>query len=135
MFESSRLLRYIFVGVSSAAILGIGISVLVELVGLKVTLASTISCIVAVYYNYLMHYHWTFETDAPHGLVLMKYLAMCMVGFFLNGLIMYFGMKFTEDHYLVIQTFGGFAMAFWNFFASYFWVFNKLPAQSHNSTG
>lgn len=50
--DVSRLLRYVFVGGSTSAVLAVTVIVLVEILGLNPTLASTIGCVLAVCYNY-----------------------------------------------------------------------------------
>ena len=125
MTSASQLLRYIFVGGSTGIVYLGSTFVFVEVLALNVTLASTIGTIITLCYNYLMNYHWTFSSDAPHGLVLAKFLAMCAISLLLNGLVMHFGQLITGLHYMVIQFFAGIVMAFWNLLASYFWVYKK----------
>ena len=122
------LIRYAAVGGSTAALFFGSTLVLVNIFALNVILGSTISCIIAICYNYLMHFHWTFKAEAPHGLVLVKYLIMCVVGILLNGLVMQFGQQFAELHLLVLQFIGGLVLLGWNLLASYFWVYNNRPA-------
>jgi putative flippase GtrA len=133
MVDASRLLRYIFVGGSTAGVLAVSVITLVEALHFYPTLASTIGCILAVCYNYVLHYHWTFRTTAPHGKVLAKYIVMCLVGFVINTLVMYFGTKIPDVHYLIVQAFAAGAMVCWNLFASYLWVFNNSTAKRQGS--
>ena len=125
MINTSQLLSYVFVGGTTGIVYLGSTFVFVEVLTLKVTLASTIGTVVAICYNYLMNYHWTFSSDAPHGLVLAKFLAMCAISLLLNGLVMHFGQLVTGFHYMLIQFFAGIVMAFWNLLASYFWVYKK----------
>jgi putative flippase GtrA len=128
MNNTYQLIRYVCVGGSTAVVLIGSTYVLVEILALNVILGSTISCIVTICYNYLMHYHWTFKADAPHGPVLIKYLMMCAVGLLLNGLVMYFGQLIAGVHFMILQLFGGLALLVWNMAASYLWVYNNRSA-------
>jgi putative flippase GtrA len=123
--DSSRLLRFVLVGGSSALLYFGLLFVLVEGLAVQVVLASTIVCVAAMCYNYLMHYHWTFASDAPHGMVLVRYLLMSAGGILLNGLIMHFGVMLSAVHYMVVQFVAAAALVCWNFCVSYFWVFRK----------
>lgn len=120
---STLLPRFLFIGGSTAAIyLGL-VFVLVEGPALHVTLASTLACIAAVCYNYFLHYHWTFASDAPHGIVLVKYLLMCTGGLILNALIMHFGTQLGSAHYMAVQLVAAVALVCWSFSLSSLWVF------------
>ena len=91
MAKYSFILRFLFVGGSTAFIfLGLTFA-LVEALKVSAALASSFACIIAVSYNYLLHYHWTFESDAAHRLALTRFLPMGVGGVLLNGMIMYFG--------------------------------------------
>jgi putative flippase GtrA len=120
-----RLLRFVFVGGSSGLLyLGL-VFVLVDVLGVQVTLASTLVCVAAAVYNYLMHYHWTFASDAPHGMVMVRYLLMIAGAVLINGLIVHFGTMFSSVHYLVIQVIATVALACWSLSVSSLWVFRR----------
>ena len=120
-----RLLRFVFVGGSSGFLYLVFVFVLVDVLGIQVTLASTLVCIAAAGYNYLMHYHWTFASDAPHGKVLVRYLLMIAGAVLINGLIVHFGTMFSTIHYLVIQFVAALALACWSLSVSSLWVFRQ----------
>lgn len=99
--------------------------VLVEGAGLQGTLASTIGLVTAICYNYLLHYHWTFDSEAPHGSVLVKYLLMCGGGVLLNALVMQLGLESLPIHYMLIQLLSAAVLTGWSICVSMFWVFNN----------
>ncbi len=121
--DLALVLRFIFVGGSTAAISMGLIFILVEFAGIHTTPASTIAASVATVYNYLLHYHWTFSSDAPHGVVLVKYVTMCTGAVVLSTLIMHFGVPLTGLHYLVIQAAAVVAVVLWSLSLSSLWVF------------
>lgn len=125
MRNTSLLLRFLLVGGSTAAI-NFGLTIaLVEGPALQVTIASTIACIAAICYNYILHYHWTFASDAPHGRVLVRYLLMCTGGVLLNGLVMHFGVLVLSIHYMLVQLFAGVVLVCWSLCLGSLWVFRK----------
>ena len=97
----------------------------VELLGLDTTLASSVGFVVAVTFNYLMHYSWTFGVPAPHGRTLWRYLVMIGCGFLINGGLMYAGVNWTDWHYLVVQTLVFVVVIAWNMAVSSLWVFRS----------
>ena len=96
---------------------------LVEGVGMDATPASTFALFVAVLYNYVLHYHWTFGTEAPHGIVLLKYIAMCIGGLFVNALVMEIGVSSTGLHYSLVQMAAAVFVVSWSMCVSAIWVF------------
>jgi putative flippase GtrA len=125
MAKYSFILRFLFVGGSTGFIfLGLTFG-LVEGLGISAVLASTFALLIAVSYNYLLHYHWTFESEADHRLALTRFLLMGAGSILLNGLIMYFGTLQDAFHYMVVQFCAGLAMVFWSLCLSYFWVFKS----------
>lgn len=120
-----RFLRYAFVGGSTGVLYLVFVYLLVDGLGVQVTLASTLVCIAAAGYNYLMHYHWTFASDSPHGLVMIRYLAMIAGAVVINGLIMHFGTMLSSIHYLVIQLAATLVLVCWSLSVSSLWVFRK----------
>ncbi len=125
MSNASLLLRFILVGGSTAA-LNLGLTfALVEGAAIQVTIASTIACIAAIFYNYVLHYHWTFASDAPHGKVLARYLLMCAGGVALNALVMHFGVVVLAVQYILVQLFSCIVLVCWSLGISSRWVFRK----------
>jgi putative flippase GtrA len=108
MTNYSFVLRFLFVGGSTAFIFLGSTFGLVEGLGISAVLASTFACVIALCFNYLLHY-----------------LLMCTGGLLLNGLIMYFGTTLEAVHYMVVQIFAGLAMLCWSLCLSYFWVFRS----------
>ena len=120
-----RFLRFIFVGGSTTVLYLVSVFLMVDILGIQVTLASTLLCIAAACYNYLMHYHWTFASGAPHGMVMVRYLWMVAGAVVINGLIMHFGTMLSSVHYLVIQLVAAITLVCWSLSVSALWVFRQ----------
>ena len=122
--------RFAVVGVITA-ILHYGILyTLVQWTGWDSTLASSLGFVVAVSFNYLMHYHWTFSAGAdaepvPHGRALVRYCCMIAGGFLLNGFVMYAATDVFTWHYLLAQLLAFAVVISWNFTLANIWVFRS----------
>ena len=90
--------------------------------------ASSVGFVMAVSFNYFMHYGWTFAGGAdyqppPHGRTLLRYLVMIACGFALNGVIMTLGVQLLGWHYLLTQLLAMAVVVSWNFILANVWVF------------
>ncbi len=125
MPDFALVLRFLLVG-GSTALLYLGLTyALVEVAGLHATLASTIALAVAICYNYLLHYHWTFATDAPHGRVLVRYLFMCVGALMVNGVIMHYGTSELSVHYMFVQLLAAVGVTTWSISLGALWVYRS----------
>lgn len=97
----------------------------VEMLRLGATVSSSLGFIVAVVFNYMMHYSWTFAEPAPHGQTLRRYLVMISCGFLINALVMYAGVHWLALHYLLTQALALVTVVVWNYTMSSLWVFRR----------
>jgi len=120
-----KTMRFGVVGVLTA-VLHYGLLYLgVAWLHLNATLASSLGFIIAVIFNYLMHYNWTFGEPAPHGRTLRRYLVMIGCGFLINAASMYLSEQVLGMHYLLAQALAMVAVVLWNFVLSNSWVFRR----------
>ena len=120
---STKLYRFGVVGVLTAVVHYGILYAGVEALGMGATPASSVGFVVAVVFNYLMHYSWTFPESAPHGRTLWRYLAMISGGFVLNMVVMHAGVHWLVLHYLLTQALALVVVVIWNFILSNLWVF------------
>ncbi len=78
------LLRFITVGVLTAALYALILVVAVELLGSPPALGVGLAYVLAVGFNYLAHYAWTYKTGQPHRAAAPRYLVTIIVLFCLN---------------------------------------------------
>ena len=120
-----KVLRFGIVGVLTAllhyGVLYIG----VEVADLHATISSSLGFVVAVIFNYLMHYNWTFGEPAPHGRTLRRYLVMISCGFVINAAVMFASDQWWSLHYLLAQALALVVVVLWNFVVSNTWVFRR----------
>ncbi len=119
-------LRFATVGLVTAGIHYGVLALLVQAWGWNSTAASSLGFAIAVGFNYLMHYHWTFSTDAapvPHGRALFRYACMIAGGFCINGLLMLLASEVWAWHYLLAQALALAAVVTWNYLLASRWVY------------
>lgn len=122
--------RFAVVGVITATLhYGVLFS-LVQWAGWDSTLASSLGFVVAVSFNYFMHYHWTFSSGSeadpvPHGRALVRYACMITGGFLLNATVMYTATDLIGWHYLLAQLLAFIVVISWNFILANSWVFRS----------
>jgi len=85
--------------------------------------ASSIGFIAGALINYILNYHFTFQSDRRHAEALTKFLIVATIGAGFNGTIMYIGVENTNINYLVIQIFATCAVLLWNFVVNKLWTF------------
>ena len=120
-----KVMRFGVVGVLTA-VLHYGVLYLgVELADLRATISSSLGFVMAVIFNYLMHYSWTFGEPAPHGRTLRRYLVMIICGFVINAGIMYASEQWWSMQYLLAQAVALVVVVLWNFVVSNTWVFRR----------
>ncbi len=123
MVEAPRLIRHSLVGVSSGVLLIALTWLFVDGLSLDVLLGSSIALLLTGCYHYSFQYHWTFGSDASHQVALARYILMCAGIFVINALVMYYGVKALQVHYLIVQFLANATITAWSFFLSSIWVF------------
>lgn len=123
--DHATVLRFLLIG-GTTGLIYFGLTfLLVESLALNPTLSSTIAYIIAVYYNYFLHYHWTFATNAGYRQTLVKYVLTALSGIVLNALIMHFGGELLNVHYMVVQILAIGVVVCWSLCISALWVFKR----------
>ncbi len=98
---------------------------LAETAGIQVIVVSSIAFTIAIFYNYVLHYYWTYASDAAHGMALIRYSRMCAGAMCLNGLVMHLGPLLTSLHDIALQLLAGIAIILWTLTISFFWTFHR----------
>lgn len=78
------LLRFVTVGVLTAALYALILIGAVELAGCAPALGAGLAYVLAVGFNYLAHYAWTYRTGQPHRATAPRYLVTIIVLLCLN---------------------------------------------------
>ena len=97
--------------------------VLVQFWAVDPVFASSFGFVVGAVINYIMNYHFTFQSDKQHTEALTKFFIVATIGAGINGAIMYFGVEFTNINYLIVQVFATGIVLLWNFAVNKLWTF------------
>jgi putative flippase GtrA len=98
--------------------------VLVELIGINTTLASTVGLVIGVLTNYVLSYNVTFKSKLAHLYALPRFLTISGIGLLVNWVILETGSA-AGIHYLALQVLSTVTLLALNYIASRFWVFRK----------
>ncbi len=120
---NKQVYRFALVGGLTAVIYYGVLFALVEFAGVGVLLSSSAAYIGATMLNYKLHHAWTFEARVPHSVATVRYVVMCVIGFTINYLVMFFGVSDDQSNYLLVQTVAVACVVAWNFIVSSLWVY------------
>jgi putative flippase GtrA len=96
---------------------------LVDLLNVNPVAGSAVGALAGSLVNYLLNYHWTFNSQLPHSHTLPRFMAIALFSLILNTLLMVILMSLSKLHYLVAQLFVTAICLMVNYFASRFWAF------------
>lgn len=96
---------------------------LVELLHINASLATTAGFTAGALINYILNYHITFKSNKSHREALTKFLIIAVIGAVINTFIMYLGTSQLHFHYLLVQIIATLIVLFWNFIINKIWVF------------
>ena len=97
--------------------------VLVQFWAVDPVFASSIGFIAGAIINYILNYHFTFQSDKRHAEALTKFLIVATIGAGINGFIMYIGVENTSINYMVVQIFATCVVLLWNYVVNKLWTF------------
>jgi len=96
---------------------------LVEMFSVYPVTASILGMLAGAVVNYLLNYHWVFQSKRRHSETLSKFFATGGVGWALNAVIMYVLVTIASIHYLLAQVVATGIVLFWNFLGNRLWTF------------
>jgi putative flippase GtrA len=121
----ARLPRFSLVGVMGAVTYFAVSTVLMETLDIALTVAAAIAFILTVLQNYVLHYHWTFQSRDRHQLALPRFVVVSIVGLAINSAAVWFGVNYSNLGPPVIQLMAVLFVVVWNFLASSHLVFGS----------
>jgi putative flippase GtrA len=122
-FENKVGIRFLIVGTITPVLYYALFYLTVEFHVFSISTASIFCYLLAIAFNYIAHYAWTFDTSSSHFSVGPKYIAMVGLGLLINWSAMTFLVSNYESGYLIIQFFVLILIAVFNYILSRFWVF------------
>ena len=115
----------LFAGIGAIGTIGhyTTLIVLVQFWAVDPVFASSFGFVVGAVINYILNYHFTFQSKKRHAEALTKFLIVATIGAGINGLIMYLGVENTNINYLVVQICATGVVLLWNFIVNKLWTF------------
>lgn len=121
--DTRTVMRFVIVGGTTAALFYGLVYLFYEVLAWPILLASSLSCALALGFNYQLHYRWTFASEASHRQALGRYLVMSGCSVLINSTLMYVGVELWNLHLWLAQTVAALAMILWNIVLSRYWVY------------
>ena len=115
--------RYLISGGTAALIHFAVLTTLVEWFATVPLVATSIGFVIGSLVNYLLQYHWTFEADGLHHVMLSRYAAVTLTTMAINNALFW---TFTEQfgmHYLLAQLLATGMMVIVNFLINKHYTF------------
>ena len=86
-------------------------------------LASSAGATLGAVINYLLNYHYTFQSRQAHASSFTKFALVAIVGLGLNTLLMWGGVDLLHLHYLLAQVVTTGLVLIWSFLGNRYWTF------------
>lgn len=129
----ARFVRFALVGGVATAIQYVSLVILVREAAVAPTTASSIGFVVSSGINYWLNYHFTFESDRPHGPAVVKFALLAGTGLLINAAIMHLLVS-AGWNYLLAQVCATGVVLFWNFLGNSVWTFGTRPVEGRTRT-
>ncbi|MBS1198668.1 MAG: GtrA family protein [Proteobacteria bacterium] len=100
---------------------------LVQVVHTDAVLASAAGALLGAVINYLLNYHFTFQSSKKHHESIAKFVVVAAVGLGLNTLFMWIMVSLLGLHYLLSQVVTTGLVLIWSFVGNRFWTFHEAP--------
>lgn len=121
----SQFYCFAFVGIFGTACHYIILISFVNLVYDNPLWGSILGSVVGASVNYLLNYHWTFQSKKKHRETMIKFYTVASSGLILNAIIMALTVELLNIYYLFSQLLATIIVLFWNFLANKIWTFKQ----------
>lgn len=119
----TQIIRFAIVGVCSTGIYVASTLLLHRYALLQVPAAASVSFAIVVAINYVAHYCWTFKSNCPHSVAVLRFLGTAAGGWIINSIVVALGTHWTGARPTTILLVGAASVVIWNYSLSKFWVF------------
>jgi len=128
-----KFVRFVMVGAVATGIQYVILFILVHLRAADPVWASSIGFIASSFANYILNYHFTFQSTQRHGLALLKFMTLAGIGLILNSLVMRSLIK-VGLYYLIAQICATAFVLLSNFIGNSVWTFRDANNRENGST-
>jgi putative flippase GtrA len=121
--DLAAFLRFCVTGGATALIYFSLLSGLIILAGMNATIASAVSFVPAIAYNYMSHKFWSFRSRTAHHMSLPRYVLVTGMGMVINSGIIFLGTELLNAPVAPAQAAALVAVLAWNYLLLSRWVF------------
>lgn len=97
------LFRYFIVGCLATVLHLLILYLLVEFLFIDALIATSTGFIIAVIFNYICQYHWTFKAEGPHKKTFFRFISVALTMLALNALLFWVMTENLLLPYLIAQ--------------------------------
>jgi len=119
----AQFVKYAIAGAGGTAVQYAILFALVELAAAPPVFASTVGAVAGALVNYVLNYHYTFQSRRPHREAATRYLTVSVVGIVLNAAVLALAMTLPGMHYFVAQLLATATVLIAAFLANRTWTF------------
>lgn len=123
-----QFVRFGLVGSFGAGVYVLATGLLVRYCGLSIVASASLSFVLVVAINYLLHYRWTFESKRRHSSAILRFLGTSIGGMAINSGFLLLSVRFVNWPLPVLLLMGACLVVLWNYLLSRFWVFTDADS-------
>lgn len=97
----------------------------VEWLGMPAVLSSTLGYLASAAVNYSLNRRYTYGSDAPHSVLVWRFVTVLAAGLVLNALFMQLLHGYLHWQYVLAQLAAVAGILLWNFWAHRNWTFSR----------
>jgi len=118
--------KFISVGSCTTAAQYLLLTFLVEVYGLRATVASTIGFVISATISYILNRRFTFHSAAKHRIAIPMFMTVALTGMTLNAAVIGWLQAHTTVHYILAQICASSVVLIWNFTTNSVWTFKAV---------
>lgn len=119
-----QFMRFSLVGVIGTAGHYTTLLLLVNLCRISPVVASALGSVAGALINYSLNYRFTFRSQAAHGVSLLKFMLVALVGALVNLGTMWVGVNVLQMDYIIVQLVGTSLVLVLGFVLNRAWIFH-----------
>lgn len=123
-----QLMRFGLVGVIGAGVYFLATLLLVRYRGWSVVSGASVSFVLVISINYLLHYSWTFRSRRPHSSATVRFVVASVGGMVINSGFLFLGPRLVEWSPEALLLTGVCLVVLWNYLMARFWVFTDADS-------
>ena len=124
-------IRYFIAGGMAVLIHFATLILLVERFKIDATISTSIGFCLAVIFNYLAQYYWTFKPTGSHKRFILRFLGVTIITLNINTGLFWFLTEYQKFPYIISQVFASGAVFLLNFTINHHFTFKSHPVRQN----